>query len=53
MIELLTLGRVRLSAQGDGEGTGTPMQGKRLALLVYLAVAANGGGRRRDDPTRA
>jgi len=49
MIELLTLGRVRLSAQGDGEGTGTPMQGKRLALLVYLAVAANGGGRRRDE----
>jgi DNA-binding SARP family transcriptional activator len=49
MIELQTLGRVRLSGDGESERTGTPMQGKRIALLVYLVLAGSGAGRRRDE----
>src|SRR5271165_6834685 len=48
MIELRTLGQLRLKSRD-----GTPLQGivgreKRLALLVYLAVAEPPGPHRRD-----
>jgi DNA-binding SARP family transcriptional activator len=49
MIELLTLGRVRLSMDGASEQGGVPMQGKRIALLAYLATAPSSAGRRRDE----
>jgi len=48
MIELLTLGRVRLVNEGDAERT-TTAQPKRIALLAYLAVTGSGAGRRRDE----
>ena len=48
MIELLTLGRVRLLA-GDAADSGPPSQPKRLALLAYLAVTGADAGRRRDE----
>lgn len=48
MIELLTLGRVRLLTgdTADSPPTGQP---KRIALLAYLAVSGEGAGRRRDE----
>jgi serine/threonine-protein kinase len=49
MIELLTLGRVRLVAEDDAKRTGTPAQPKRIALLAYLVLTGNGAGRRRDE----
>jgi DNA-binding SARP family transcriptional activator len=48
MIELLTLGRVRLVTDGDSERA-TTAQPKRIALLAYLAVTGSGPGRRRDE----
>ena len=48
MIELLTLGRVRLLA-GDAADSPPPGQPKRIALLAYLAVTGDGAGRRRDE----
>jgi DNA-binding SARP family transcriptional activator len=48
MIELLTLGRVRL-ATGDAGRTLPSGQPKRVALLAYLAVNAGRAGRRRDE----
>jgi DNA-binding SARP family transcriptional activator len=48
MIELLTLGRVRLVA-GDTADSPPPSQPKRIALLAYLAVTGEGAGRRRDE----
>ena len=47
MIELVTLGRVRLLA-GTAESA-PPGQPKRIALLAYLAVTGDGAGRRRDE----
>jgi len=47
MIELVTLGRVRLLAGGDDSAP--PGQPKRIALLAYLAVSGEGAGRRRDE----
>ena len=47
MIELVTLGRVRLLA-GDADSA-PPSQPKRIALLAYLALTAEGAGRRRDE----
>lgn len=49
MIELLTLGRVRLVLEGETERTETPAQPKRIAILAYLAVSGTGAGRRRDE----
>ncbi|HTJ23919.1 MAG TPA: BTAD domain-containing putative transcriptional regulator, partial [Gemmatimonadaceae bacterium] len=47
MIELITLGHVRLLAAGaDSATTGQP---KRIALLAYLAVTGEAAGRRRDE----
>jgi DNA-binding SARP family transcriptional activator/tetratricopeptide (TPR) repeat protein len=48
MIELLTLGRVRLATEGDA-ARNTVAQPKRIALLAYLAVTGTGAGRRRDE----
>lgn len=48
MIELQTLGRVRLLA-GDAADPATPGQPKRIALLAYLAVTGADAGRRRDE----
>src|SRR5437773_6883492 len=47
MIELITLGRVRLLA-GVADSA-PPGQPKRIALLAYLAVTGDGAGRRRDE----
>ena len=49
MIELLTLGRVRLVVEDDSERTETSAQPKRIALLAYLAMTGTGPGRRRDE----
>lgn len=48
MIELVTLGRVRLLA-GDSADAPPAGQPKRIALLAYLAVTGDGAGRRRDE----
>src|SRR5688572_7831275 len=47
MIELLTLGRVRLVV-GDAEAASSSAQPKRLAVLAYLALAGHRGAVRRD-----
>src|SRR5512138_872476 len=48
MIELLTLGRVRLLVGGAADST-PPGQPKRIALLAYLALTGDGAGRRRGE----
>ena len=45
MRELLTLGRVRLTANGAETAAAQP---KRLALLAYLALASGRGAPRRE-----
>ena len=47
MNELLTLGRVRLVADGVDSASGT-MQPKRIGLLAYLALASAEAPVRRD-----
>src|SRR5688500_15107400 len=49
MIELRTFGAVDLRAADSREVRAILAQPKRLALLVYLAVAANGPFHRRDS----
>src|SRR5687768_10980075 len=48
MIELLTLGRVRLVASDGTDSVPAGAQPKRIALLAYLAVETIGGPIRRD-----
>jgi DNA-binding SARP family transcriptional activator len=49
MIQLQTLGRVRLQGEGQGDDTGpASAQPKRLALLAYLALMAERTPVRRD-----
>jgi len=48
MIELLTLGRVRLSSDDGSDSATTGAQPKRLALLAYLALETTTGPVRRD-----
>jgi DNA-binding SARP family transcriptional activator/tetratricopeptide (TPR) repeat protein len=49
MIQLETLGRVRLKAESTAdEGAQSAAQPKRLALLAYLALMSGGGTVRRD-----
>jgi DNA-binding SARP family transcriptional activator len=47
-MELRTLGSVQLEAPGSAEARAVGAQPKRLALLIYLAVAAPRGPKRRD-----
>jgi serine/threonine-protein kinase len=49
MIELKTLGALRLLGQSNHDFDAVLAQPKRLALLVYLAVAHRGGFARRDS----
>src|SRR5438105_3477312 len=49
MIELLTLGQVRLVSEGDSDQSTPVGQPKRVALLAYLALMSGRAGRRRDE----